>query len=390
MLAKQGNRERRSPRARVVSAVEQWISDGKVRAGDALPSEREMAQELNVARVTIRSALAELENKGVIEEVGSKARRLFRASDHHTSGLLRNTILVLSGWKPEQAEAGESLRGWDMEVQAHAATQLQRQGYNVFHMLVSGKDEREMEAVARQMPAGVMVAHSAGALAASQKLMVECRIRNVPVVCYGDDESLQAYDRVASDHQAGAYELTRWLISQGKRRVQVFWRFPEPHYWVLQREAGYRRAMIEAGLRPLPVLRTEELPFADGPAERADGNIFRQVATLLAGYLAPVMSAPERPDALMVATDHHAYQVNAALRRFGLEPGRDVLTVGYDNNYADCPERQFELAGPAATVDKRHDRVVSSLVELLMDRVRGHLPDSPQRRLMEPQLVIAS
>ena len=47
--------------------LERLILEGKISPGDRLPSERELANHLNVSRVSIRDALRELENRGFID-----------------------------------------------------------------------------------------------------------------------------------------------------------------------------------------------------------------------------------------------------------------------------------------------------------------------------------
>jgi len=51
----------------IVTQIEQSILDGKLRAGDQLPSEREMAEQFNVSRTAVREAVKALMEKGLIE-----------------------------------------------------------------------------------------------------------------------------------------------------------------------------------------------------------------------------------------------------------------------------------------------------------------------------------
>jgi GntR family transcriptional repressor for pyruvate dehydrogenase complex len=50
----------------IVRQAEELILQGVLRPGDRLPSEREMAEQLDVSRPTLREALAELESRGLI------------------------------------------------------------------------------------------------------------------------------------------------------------------------------------------------------------------------------------------------------------------------------------------------------------------------------------
>jgi len=49
-------------------ALEQAIEDGSLNPGQALPSERELAQRLTLSRMTVRRAFEELERRGLVEQ----------------------------------------------------------------------------------------------------------------------------------------------------------------------------------------------------------------------------------------------------------------------------------------------------------------------------------
>jgi len=51
----------------IVAHFEQMIVDGRLRAGQKLPSERQLAQQFNVSRPSLREAVQKLEAKGVVE-----------------------------------------------------------------------------------------------------------------------------------------------------------------------------------------------------------------------------------------------------------------------------------------------------------------------------------
>lgn len=50
----------------VVSQVQELIRDGKLKAGDQLPSERELAETFKVSRTSVREALRALETQGLV------------------------------------------------------------------------------------------------------------------------------------------------------------------------------------------------------------------------------------------------------------------------------------------------------------------------------------
>jgi GntR family transcriptional repressor for pyruvate dehydrogenase complex len=51
----------------IVEQIQQLILDGKLHAGDQLPSERELAEQLDVSRTAVREAVKALQEKGLVE-----------------------------------------------------------------------------------------------------------------------------------------------------------------------------------------------------------------------------------------------------------------------------------------------------------------------------------
>src|SRR5689334_5009541 len=51
----------------IVTQIEQSILDGKLRPGDQLPSERELAEQFSVSRTAVREAVKALREKGLVD-----------------------------------------------------------------------------------------------------------------------------------------------------------------------------------------------------------------------------------------------------------------------------------------------------------------------------------
>lgn len=56
----------------IVNQIKALILDGKLKAGDALPSMRVLAQQLRISVITTKRAYEELERDGMIESVTGK------------------------------------------------------------------------------------------------------------------------------------------------------------------------------------------------------------------------------------------------------------------------------------------------------------------------------
>jgi DNA-binding LacI/PurR family transcriptional regulator len=371
-----------APRERVIETLKDWIDSGQLAPGKSLPSERALASSLNVSRVTVRAALKELFDDGLLTPAAPGGpRRVSPAVPMRTSHLMEHAIAMLSDAQPLPPGAA-LLRGWDSFTHWQAGRSFERAGFHVLNLNSGRLLEGGLKALLAQRPRGLLASHDAGESALGRRVIDACAKRGVAVVVNGDSPQLAQYDRAEADHEQGAYDLTRWLLARGRRRVLCFWRFPQEHEWLRRRAAGYERAMREAGLEPLPVLRTAE--FSSRTNDREEfGHMVRTVA----GYLVEHLTGPNSVDAIMTATDPHAYQVAAACRLFGRRPNVDLLIAGFDNTWRDEPARPFESVGPIVSADKRNDLIGETLARLLLDRIAGKLPTVPQRVLVPCEVV---
>ena len=74
---------------RLKALIQGAIQDGSLNANDALPSEREIASMLDISRVTVRKALAELVEDGVLTQKRGSGTFVARGNQH---GELRGAL----------------------------------------------------------------------------------------------------------------------------------------------------------------------------------------------------------------------------------------------------------------------------------------------------------
>ena len=182
----------------------------------------------------------------------------------------------------------------------------------------------------------------------------------IPVVAVGTGAP-SALPRVGVDNVAGAATATRHLLDLGHRTVHhvsghAGWLDSE------QRQAGWRRALEDAGAEVPPVLR------GDWSAQ--------------AGYAAGQRLAQD-PEATAVfcANDHTALGVLRALHEAGRAVPGDVSVVGFDH----IPESAY-LVPPLTTVRQDFAEVGRRALGLLVDGLSGALPVD-RHILITPELV---
>lgn len=380
------------PRGRVIRWVSAAIGSGKLRIGQPLPSERVLAERLGVSRTAVRAALDEMAAEGAIDRPnGGRLRRVARVlPDPQGRNLMNDSLAIVSNVMLPTGNVGTGFQ--ELYIKHQASVSIEAAGMHAMGIHPSRVLEMGIDQFLTHPPAGLLVVDEVAA--GSQVHTLLKAVKGIlPVVVHGAVPDMEDYDRVITDHYAGGKALTRWLIERGRRKILRVWLSDSNHYWLDRRSEGYVDGMREAGLEPLPVLR---VPAGDrfsavllNTPPDAQPKVWNDQVRHIAGYLIDWFADPhQRPDAVMCMTDGHCVHVAAALRVFGIEPGRDVLLTGYDNNWHLVPYLRFESARPAATVEKHNAQCAQAMVQMLLDRIAGKLPPEPQCQCVAHELRV--
>ncbi len=369
--------------------------DGRLSAGSRLPSELQLANKLKVSRTTIRLALSDLAGQEIIQS--DRRRWIVRENVKPSRGFLSDAVALIME-PPDQAEYSNHIHHtWHIDfVHTGAVAAIRNAGFDAYTIHPDRVAGDMIQRIIAQRPRGVIVLSRVLQQESGQRIGKALHEGNVPFVIYGDlglaagVSALQGVDSVVSDHEAGAYALTQWLIKQGRRRILRFWQLhmrgpQEKELWLLQRDRGYERAMKDAGLEPLPALEVYD------PGYHNFGNTkenFEFRARIMAGYLIEHLLGNEPVDAIIAPSDGMIGHLSAALRVHGRKVNDDVLLAGYDNMWDDLEVREWEPLGPVATVDKRNLEIGANLLDLLAERIEGKLFAKGERRVVMPELVV--
>ena len=299
-----------------------------------------------------------------------------------------NQTVVLVTESPDAPPAHQRATGWETYVWVGMGGAVRQAGLHSLSIHPSLFTADQIHRLIADRPRGVILRRDAVLGKHGEAALEALRAGGVPIVLYGYEPKLSGHDTVVSDHAAGAYKLTQWLLQRGHKRILRVWpstRAPDGTRptWLNQRDAGFERAMKEAGGTQIPAIELPVISF-----DTFDPENFNAATRMNAGYLMPYLSGNPPVDAIMVASDGMTYAMSAACRLFGKIPNKNVLVVGYDRYYSDCIERNHEPAPPAATVDKQNLKIGNALLALLLERIEGKLPPEPQMRVVDPELVI--
>lgn len=177
---------------------------------------------------------------------------------------------------------------------------------------------------------------------------------DVPIVAVDPHAGRVDIPSVESDSLTGGFEATTHLLELGHRRIGFLAGRPELRSSEM-REAGYRRALRQAGIRFDPALVAVGM---------YDPDTVRVVGRAL-------LQQPDRPTAVFAANDRTALGLIEVAGELGLDVPGDLSVIGFD----DIPEA-FLTARPLSTVRQPIQRLGAEAARMLVTMLAGGAPDA--------------
>jgi len=316
-----------SSTSKVASVLRERIQTGYYDAGQWLPAERVLAEDLGVHRRTVRAAVAELANEGLLHLRPNCRPTVIAASDRSPnidredapSRFPSSRLVALVMWHggADDGATAQQRIFWGMnQALAHA-------GYHgVFLDLGDSIGDEQENATREAMRLNYALEHGFGGIIfyayayQRNRELIQRAARRVPLVLI--DRMLPGIDTdfVGIDNFQAMYDAVQHLVRQGHRRIAyVTW--SEPINPVQDRLEGYRSALRDAfGSEAVEMTLTTSM--GTGRTWLLFDNVFQ---------------APpgERPTAVVCVNDHEAVRVAERLSYLGLRIPEDVAMVGFDN-----------------------------------------------------------
>ena len=192
--------------------------------------------------------------------------------------------------------------------------------------------------------------------------------REFPFVAFGRLDGSLIFPNIDVDGGLGIRMAVEHLLSLGHRKIATL-AWPINSRVGDNRIEGYFSAMHAAGIE----VRPEWVERGEGSYEVG----LRATTTLLA------LPETTRPTAIVAMNDLMAIGAMAAIRNFGLFPGKDIAVTGFD----DTPTARF-LNPPLTSLRQPVWEIGQHLMERLITYLEtGHYPD-PFEELVAPELVV--
>lgn len=282
---------------------------GRLKPGDMLPTEQQLAETYAIARSTVRQALAALERDGLIQRIQGKGTFIHEQAQIQLKRELDVFALVLpetqSAFYPSLQRSFDEAAGLvhNQILVCQSNNNLDRQG-NVILQLI----DKDVAGVA-------IVPVTAPATPVYQ--IRQLQKAEIPVVfCHRRVEGIRAPLLAIPFHEVGRL-AGKALLERGHRRVAFFASHPS------ESSRGYLEGLSE--VLP-PDARTASHHVFFGPENLPDPEV--QEPALLAA-LETLVSQPDRPTALFASFDSAAELIYLLLLRLGLRVPEDISLIGF-------------------------------------------------------------
>jgi len=352
--------------ARVRDALTMQISDGTLKPGDVLPSERILQEKLGISRATVRAALRALIESGLVQSVPGSGNYVLEqenrlmlpppvASDQNTIGLIVSYPSFHIYYGQLAAVFNQRLRqaGWHTDMALH------NDRMDSLQEILSNMLLHNVRVFSINPPPYVDIA----------PILDDLRAHGALVQLLGRWVDYPHCDYVGANNELIGYQATQHLIHLG--HTQIIYQGGSAHPTGRDRAAGYVRAMLKSGLAPriFSIHNQWEMPVSSAFAQYMDSQ--NNPETLFNDIVQRKITAA------FCFNDEGAAWIYSEIRKFNLSVPRDLSLVSVDNmpfyGYFDAPLTTFALPG---------EEVGRQAAEVMLRRIAGEI--FPPQRIYIP------
>jgi GntR family transcriptional regulator, arabinose operon transcriptional repressor len=330
--------------------LQEEMASGRLKPGQALPSETVLVETLKVARNTVRQALGELEREGVLRRVRGKGT--FVSEDTPSGPLVGHDLFVLIAPEPSSTSFVAMLHGFEGVCR--------EQGYQTVIRSTEDDVAKQADAILQlidsEFVGGVALLPTADMRTPAYHVR-PLQQRGIPVVlCHRGVPGVEAPVLALRGSEMGRL-AGETLVKFGHRRVAFFARLPKMTIQPTGLEEGLRQAVRAAG-GDVP---REFVHYGHSQSfnlEDHEQEIFEA--------LEQMCSRPDRPTAIMATFDPLAEMLYLLLGRLGLRVPEDISLMSVSASRRDGPIRQRlgAVMAPSEEIGRRAAE--------LLDEMRRH------------------
>ncbi|HEX3048791.1 MAG TPA: GntR family transcriptional regulator [Bacillota bacterium] len=331
------------------------IQRGELAPGDQIPSENLLAYQFQISRPTVRHALDDLENSGLI--IRRQGRGAFVA---HTSPRTETIAVIV---KSITNYIFPNIIDGIQEI-------LHEAGFELLLFVSKNDSEREVQILRRlrsEKISGIIIepAKNLGLCHTLQSFR-EFEQRQIPYLFIHSylPELDPAY--VILDDYRGGYLATQYLLQLGHKSIAGI--FKTDLRQGLDRFNGYKKALQEYGIRTVP--------WWSGEYEAGHETYPFQ-------FTQELLKRENRPTAIVCYNDQDAIRALEAIRMAGLKVPEDISIIGYnDSTLTTFSEIKLtSIKHPKQELGQEAARLIISMIQGRIEK---------PRLVYQPELIIRS
>ncbi|HJB96677.1 MAG TPA: GntR family transcriptional regulator [Candidatus Mediterraneibacter intestinigallinarum] len=345
---------------RIVDWVRKEIESGRLSRGDKLPSENEMMEQFDVSRQTVRRAMGDLAENGIVEGRRGSGTYVTVNTRRYTGKEIRIAVMLTyvdTYIFPSIIKGIESV--------------LSREGCTLQISMTDNAVEKERmllrEFIRTRSVDGIIAETVKSALPnPNLKLYRELEGLGIPVMFVNSYYKELDIPHVSMDDQKAGYLAAKHLTECGHSRIGGIFKADDGQGHL--RYAGYTDALMEQDIR----IRGDQVIWIDSEELRSMEEESAKFLKRLEGCTACVCY-----------NDETAYKLVSIFQKAGLRVPEDLSIVGIDNSELArlCPV-------PLTSVENPVERLGKSVAEKIIAGILRK--EEMETEEFDPELVIRS
>ncbi len=283
------------------------VLTGEYADGERMPYERELCDQYQVDRITVRRALEMLVADGLLEKragLGSFVRSPQAAAPVRAPS--RNILFVMA---KNTNDINSNPSAYNSELFYAIEQECRQKNYSLFYAVLDQNGDLNSLLNGNSFACLLFVSYIPPAILDS------CAEMGLPAICLNNRHPRLI--SIVPEDERGAYEAVQYLQSEGHQRIGVMLGRAE-YYSTRERYRGYCAAMRDAGL----AMDQQLVLQGDWTFEGARAVLLERLD----------QSEPAQlPTALFCLNDMMAIGAIDALRERGLRVPEDMSVMGFDN-----------------------------------------------------------
>lgn len=339
-----------------------WITGGRFRPGDKLPSENELADQFGLSRQTVRQSIGALVQEGWLAREQGKGTFVSKLPSERRTNADNRTIGIITTYISDYIFPS-IVRGVE--------SALKERGYRLLLSSTDNRKDRERESLESMLGHGVcgLIVEPTKSAEGNPNFdnYMALEDHGIPLIMINEHYPDLECPSIRMDDEAGGYLAADHLLELGHTRIAGF--FKTDDLQGVRRMKGFMRAFRERGVA------ADQNLIVRYATEDKDGKPQQSLREML--------KTGHPPTALVCYNDQLAVGLLDVIRELELRVPEDLSIVGYDDSFL-ATASEIKLT----TIEHPKSALGELAAQWLIDRLETGDDSSGGDKLYAPKLIV--